>query len=45
MVGFELAAGVAVVRWLLGRIVMAAMSGLAAVDRTFGKYEIRNLND
>jgi hypothetical protein len=27
------------VRWLLGRIVMAAMSGLAVVDCTFGKWD------
>jgi hypothetical protein len=30
---------VGVVRWLLGRIVVAAMSGLVVVDGTFGRRD------
>jgi hypothetical protein len=35
----ESAVGVAVVRWLLDRTVMVAISGLAVVDGAFGRWD------
>jgi hypothetical protein len=39
-VGFKSAAGVAIVRLLLGRTVIAAMSNLAMVDVVFGRRDM-----
>ncbi len=36
----ESVTGVGVVRWLLGRTVMAAMSALAVVDSAFGRWDM-----